>query len=136
MKKYMGIIVVLCLGGCATKKTVTSEGMYTNEKGAVATAKIEWEGDQMTAVELDETTEGTTKKALGDAYDMKQASAIGKNWNEQIAFLESYIVANGIESIRLNEEGKAENEDILSGCTISIDSYLKAVQDAQAKKQP
>ena len=88
----------------------------------------------MTAVELDETTEDTTKKTLGDAYDMKPASAIGKNWNEQIAFLETYIVTNGIDQIRLNEEGKAENEDILTGCTISIDSYLKAVQDAQAKR--
>ncbi len=134
MKKRMWAIGLLCLCACSANNKTTSEGSYTNAKGAVASAKITWEGDQMTAVELDETTEDTTKKTLGDAYDMKPASAIGKNWNEQIAFLETYIVTNGIDQIRLNEEGKAENEDILTGCTISIDSYLKAVQDAQAKR--
>ena len=128
-------MTLLCLCACSTTTKTTSEGSYTNAKGAVATAKLEWENDQMVAVELDETTENTTKKALGEAYDMKQASAINKNWNEQIAFLENYIVANGIDQIQLNEEGKAVNEDILSGCTISIDSYLKAVQDAQAKHE-
>lgn len=135
MKKITWIIFCLCLCGCSAKNITTSEGSYTNAEGAVATAKITWEGDAMTKVELDETIGDTTKKTLGDAYDLRPASAIGKNWNEQIAFLESYIVANGIEQIRLNDAGKAENEDILTGCTISIDSYLKAVQDAQAKRQ-
>ncbi len=135
MKKILWLMTLLCLCACSTTTKTTSEGSYTNAKGAVATAKLEWENDQMVAVELDETTENTTKKALGEAYDMKQASAINKNWNEQIAFLENYIVANGIDQIQLNEEGKAVNEDILSGCTISIDSYLKAVQDAQAKHE-
>ena len=135
MKKILWLMTLLCLCACSTTTKTTSEGSYTNAKGAVATAKLEWENDQMVAVELDETTENTTKKALGEAYDMKQASAINKNWNEQIAFLENYIVANGIDQIQLNEEGKAVNEDILSGCTISIDSYVKPVQDAQAKHE-
>lgn len=136
MKKTIWIILCLCLCGCSMKKTTTTEGSYTNQEGVKTTAKITWEGDTMSKVELDETTGDTTKKALGDAYDMKPASTINKNWNEQIAFLEAYIVNNGIDQIRLDDAGKAENEDILTGCTISIDSYLKAVLDAQAKQKP
>ena len=64
---------------------------------------------------------------------MRDASPIGKNWDEQIAYLESYIKRNGIENIKLDASGKAVNEDILSGCTIAIDGYIKAIEDAKNK---
>ena len=62
---------------------------------------------------------------------MKDASAIGKEWDEQVRFLEKYIEKNGMQNIQMDEEGKAVNEDIRSGCTISIDKFIKAIEDAQ-----
>ena len=133
MKVWIIMLGLLVLMGCSNETIVESEGTYTSAKGEVTSAKITLDGDQIKTLELDETTNGTSKKSLGSDYDMTQASAIGKNWNEQIAFLENYIVKNGLDQIELNEEGKAENEDIRVGCTISIEAYLKAIQDAKAK---
>ena len=36
-----------------------------------------------------------------------------------------------MQNIQMDEEGKAVNEDIRSGCTISIDKFIKAIEDAQ-----
>ena len=66
-------------------------------------------------------------------FRSREASAIGKNWDEQVAFLENYIKRNGIEKIQLDASGKAMNEDILTGCTISIDGYIKAIENAKSK---
>ncbi len=137
MKKAMLmclLLVVLC--GCSNDDTtVESEGAYQNSKGETSTAKVTFVNGKIKSVSLDETTGNTTKKALKDSYNMREASAIGKNWDEQIAFLENYIKQNGIDQIQLDDSGKARNEDILTGCTISIDGYIKAIQDAQKKVQ-
>lgn len=92
------------------------------------------EGDKVTAVSIDEVDEeGLSKKDLGDDYGMKKASTVEKEWYEQVEFLENYILENGVDSIKLNDEGKAENEDLKSGCTISIKNMVDAVKEAEAK---
>ena len=49
----------------------------------------------------------TTKKSLGDAYNMKPASEAGKEWYEQVNLLEAKVVENqNITFISLNEDGK------------------------------
>lgn len=133
MKKLMFLCLFIALCGCGKENKAESKGTYKNAKGETSSAKVTFTDDKITKVELDETTGDTTKKTLGDKYDMREASAIGKNWDEQIAYLESYIKRNGIEDIKLDESGKAINEDILSGCTISIDGYIKAIEDAKNK---
>lgn len=134
MKKLMLVCLLAVLCGCSKTEQTESVGTYKNAKGETSSAKVTFEDDKIIKVELDETTGDTTKKALKDQYDMREASAIGKNWDEQIAFLESYIKRNGIEDIKLDDSGKATNEDILTGCTISIDGYIKAIEDAKKKK--
>ncbi|MCI8850227.1 MAG: FMN-binding protein [Erysipelotrichaceae bacterium] len=133
MKKLMLICLLMVLCGCGKEDKMESEGTYKNAKGETSMAKVTFSDNKITKVELDETTGDTTKKKLGDKYDMRDASPIGKNWDEQIAYLESYIKRNGIENIKLDASGKAVNEDILSGCTIAIDGYIKAIEDAKNK---
>lgn len=133
MKKLMLMCLLIALCGCGKAEEMESEGTYKNAKGETSSAKVTFTDDKITKVVLDETTGDTTKKALKDHYDMREASAIGKNWDEQIAYLESYIKRNGIEDIKLDASGKAINEDILAGCTISIDGYIKAIEDAKNK---
>lgn len=131
---YIIALCVLMLGGCG-KKAEIKEGSatYTNDKGEVTYAKVKLKDGRLSEVEIDETANGKekTKKELGNAYEMKQASKIGKEWYQQIDFLENYIVKNGVDTIKLNSEGKAENNDVTTGCTIRIDGFLKAVKDAE-----
>lgn len=135
MKKIGLFALLLCLCGCGSSQKKEAEGTYTNTKGETTTALVKWDGDKIKEVEIDETTGDTTKKKEGENYNMIVASSIGKEWNEQVAFLENYIKSNGTEKIELNDEGKATNEDIMTGCTISIDGFLKAIDDAKAKAE-
>ena len=132
MKKVICLtLCALMFAGCSSNsKADIKEGKatYTNDKGEVTTAKVKLKNG-----DLDETAQGKdkSKKALGNDYQMKQASKIGKEWYEQIDFLEKYIEKKGVDSIKLNKEGKAENNDVTSGCTIRIDGFLKAVKEAE-----
>ena len=136
MKKeaYIICLSALLLGGCTSKAEIKEgKATYTNDKGEVTTANVKLKDGRLNEVEIDETANGKdkTKKELGNAYEMKQASKIGKEWYQQIEFLENYIVRNGVEDIKVNSEGKAESNDVTSGCTIRIDGFLKAVKEAE-----
>lgn len=130
MKKIIVVALLCVLCACSSSQKREASGTYQNEKGETTSAKLILDQENIIDVELDETTGDTTKKTLGDEYHMKEASSIGKEWKDQVQFLETYIKQNGIQNIKLNEEGKAENEDILTGCTISIDGFLKAIENA------
>lgn len=135
MKKLLCIAAAaLLLAGCGSStKTTTGEGTSTNDKGLVTTAKVTMEGDKIKTVEIDETfdKEGTTtKKAKGADYNMKGQSPIGKEWNEQIEALEKFIADKGIDAVKLDKDGYAENEDVKSSCTINIAGYVEAVNNA------
>lgn len=130
-KLIMFMISALLLFGCSGN-SVEKEGTgsYTNENDEVATAKVKLKNDNLVEVSIDETAKGKdkTKKELGEDYGMKQASAIHKEWSEQIAYLEKYIAKNGIDAIKVGSDGKAENADVRTGCTIRVDNYIKAIE--------
>lgn len=133
MMKKTGLALLCCLlCGCSTQSKKV-QGTYQNNKGETTSAELVLEEDKIIELKLDETSGDTTKRTLGDDYHMKDASTIGKEWYEQVSFLESYIKKNGVEGIKLDEEGKGENEDLRTGCTISIDGFLKAIADAKNK---
>lgn len=139
-------LVASCLTGCSTK-TGYKEGTYNGtaidtyggqENEATARVVIDADG-KIESVYLDTTytTDDnvvTTKKTLGDDYNMKtyNPSAVGE-WYEQAEALEQAIVENqGVDFLDLNDEGKT---DAVSGCTIAINALVEAVNDAleQAK---
>ena len=123
------------LFGCGSKEEKEMEGVgtNTNDSGETTTAKVTFKGNKIDEVDIDETAKGkdTTKKELKDAYNMKQASPIKKEWYQQVEFFEDYVEKNGIDKIKLNADGKAENDDVKSGCTISVDGFIKAIEAAK-----
>lgn len=135
MKKLwlcLGMSILLC--GCGGKAVIKEgTGTYTNDNGEKTTAKVKFKDDKISEVDIDETAKGKdkTKKQLGAEYNMKQASPIKKEWNEQIAYFEKYVEKHGIDKIKLKKDGKAENNDVRSGCTISVDGFIKAIKDAK-----
>ena len=147
--KKLGLFVLLmgmCLVvGCSNSKY--QEGVYSGSANdnyggqeTVATADvIVDEKGKIISVYLDTTYTtkdglSTTKKALKDAYGMKNASAAigniegGAEWYEQVQALEQAVIKHqGIDFISLDEDGKT---DAVSGCTIKIDALYKALQNA------
>lgn len=74
-----------------------------------------------------------TKKELGPDYNMKPASGIDKEWDEQIEFLEEYFVgmtADEVMGIEVDEDTYPTDADVLTGATIKISSYQNAVANA------
>ena len=76
----------------------------------------------------------TTKKALGDGYEMVKYSNATLEWDDQVSNLEKKIIEEqGLDWLQLNADSKT---DSVSGVTIKIDALYQAVSDAiqQAKK--
>ena len=129
------------LMGCSsgTDDTSKDDGAVSNtayvetEDGEIKATVTKKDG-KVTAVEIDETTsDGDSKKELGSDYGLKDKSGIGKEWDEQIQFLENYLVEHGIDSVKLNSDGYAEEEDVKTGCTINLKQIMEAVDAADAK---
>jgi len=71
-----------------------------------------------------------TKDELGDAYGMKKASSLGKEWNEQAASFASYITGKTVDEVKgiaVNDKGGATSADITSSVTIGVADFIKLV---------
>lgn len=74
-----------------------------------------------------------TKRQLGDDYGMRSASGIGKEWFEQAAGMEDYLVgktAGEVTGIAVDGDGKPTDPDLLASVTISVDGYQTATVKA------
>ena len=77
--------------------------------------------------------ETPTKKEKKDAYGMKKASEIGKEWYEQIEALEEALIGKTLEEVNnfeLTETGHAADADLVSSVSISINGFLEVVAKA------
>lgn len=151
MKKLLcllALISVVCVVGCekVEEKGAYKEGTYfgynveeSHGEKYVSTAVIYvGENGKIENVFIDSTYTkdgvNTTKKVLGDDYGMKSTSANmgniegGAEWYEQIKVLEGKVVAEqGIDWLVLNDSNKT---DAVSGVTITVDGYQKALANA------
>lgn len=75
-----------------------------------------------------------TKNELGDAYGMKKASKIGKEWNEQAAAFAKYAAGKSIDEIKgiAVDEGVATAADLTSSVTIHIGDFQTIIEKASA----
>lgn len=139
MKKLAGLVLMAllltaCGGGSDTEKTGKAES-EKDKDGNYATAEVTLKGDSVSAIKLDEVKGGKSKTELGADYAMKDASKIKKEWNEQVKFLEDYIVKNGIDKVELTEKGTPKNDDVLAGCTINIKTMMDTATAAKDKAE-
>ena len=91
---------------------------------------------------IDQVTEQegrlVSKNQLGEAYGMKQASPIGKEWNEQAAGFAAYVkgmTAEQVKGIALDENGKATEPGLLSSATIDLREFVRGVEEAARQAQ-
>lgn len=115
--------------------TIDKEGKILEAKIDTAQSKFKFNKEGK-FFEHPEEAKFKTKKELGDEYGMKKASGIGKEWNEQIEFLESKLVGKTLEDVKniklVEKDGKKvfEDADLISGATVGVEDYLKAVVKA------
>ena len=80
-----------------------------------------------------ETGDVLSKNELGDAYGMRVASPIGKEWNEQAAHIAAYAVGKTVEELKTNaidETGAVKDADLASGATVYMGSFIWAIEAA------
>lgn len=73
-----------------------------------------------------------TKNELGDAYGMKKASAIGKEWNEQANSFAEYVVGKTVAEVKgiALEEGRPAGDDLKSSVTVHVTDFLTILDKA------
>ena len=74
-----------------------------------------------------------SKNQLGEAYGMKQASGIGKEWNEQAAAFAAYCVGKTVDEVQgiaVTEDGHAGDADLAASVTISIGIFQSLIAKA------
>lgn len=106
----------------------------------IDTAQTKVPYDKTGKVTVDKTAPGKTKKELGDAYGMAKASSIGKEWYQQIAELEKWMVgktADQIKSMKTKARDASHPSipdvpELTSSVTINVSDYLAAVAEAYA----
>lgn len=80
-----------------------------------------------------------SKALLGEAYGMKKASGIGREWNEQASAFADYVTgktAEEIQGIAVNEKGAPAGDDLSASVTISIGGFQRAIEKAAANAAP
>jgi len=97
----------------------------------IDTAQTRINFDTTGKITSDLTEEQKTKAELGYDYGMKKAGS-AREWFEQIAELEKWMVGKTVDKITAIKEA-SEDEDLKSKVTISISSYQAAVAEAVAK---
>jgi NifU-like protein involved in Fe-S cluster formation len=111
-------------------------GKVLNVKFDTAQVKINF--DDKGNLVTDTSVVQLTKKELGDQYNMKSASGIGKEWYEQIAALENWMKGKTADEVMAmkTKEGAAghpavpDEADLTSSVTISVDVFLNAFDKA------
>jgi len=71
-----------------------------------------------------------TKTELGEAYGMKKASPIGKEYDEQLAGLEQWLIGKTAAEFKAAYEGK--DETLLAVATVTLTDMVSAVEKAVA----
>lgn len=111
---------------------VDSKGVITNCKIDVVQTKINF--NSAGEITTDIAKEFDSKQVLGDAYDMKKASSIGKEWFEQSKGFSDYIAGKTISEVTgiAVDGGYPTDADLTSSVTISIADMQTAVERAGA----
>lgn len=121
-------------GGTAQSDT-TVAGVAFDEEGKIVKVLIDTAQSKVAVNEgtVEAPEEFKSKKELGPDYNMKPASGIDKEWDEQITFLEDYFVGMTVEEVlnmAVDEGSYPTDADVTTGATMAISSYQQAIANA------
>ncbi len=90
------------------------------------------------AVTSDLTVAPQTKQELKEAYDMKKASGIGKEWYEQANAFAVYATGKtvaDVKGIAVTEDGKASGADLTASVTVHVTPFISNIEKAATNAQ-
>jgi len=101
-----------------------------------AQTKVQYSKDGK--VTSDKTVPGKTKKELGDAYGMGNASTIKKEWYQQVAELEKWMAGKTVDQIKAMKTKQRDAAhpavpdvpELTSLVTITVQDYIAAVEES------
>ncbi len=111
--------------------TVDKDGKIVKCEIDVAQTKINFSAEGKITTPLD--GEFKTKQELGEAYGMKKASGIKKEWNEQADAFAAYVAGKTLEQVKgiaINAEGVPTGSDLTSSVTVHITDLTAAIEKA------
>jgi len=108
--------------------TVDAEGKITAADLDVLQAKVAFNAQGKLTSDL--TALALTKTEIADNYGMKKISPIGKEYYEQLAGLEEWLIGKTAAEFKAAVEGK--DETLLAVCTVSMTDMVTAVEKAVA----
>lgn len=114
-----------------TASTFSADGKITSSVIDATQNKVNF--DKTGKITSDLKAEQKTKDELGDAYGMKKASKIGKEWNEEAAAFAKYVVGKTVAEVKgiaINSEGESTDKDLTASVTISIADFMKILDKA------
>ena len=117
-----------------TAVTVDDNGVITQCVIDVIQGKVKF--DETGKVTSDKAAEVQSKQELGDGYNMRGASSIKAEWNEQANAFAAWCVGKTVEQLQaaeINENNQVV--DIVASCTLKVDEFLPSVLDAVAKAE-
>ena len=127
----------------STIAVVTFDATGKITKCTLDAAQTQIQFDATGKITTDLATIPQTKDELGDAYGMKKASSIGKEWNEQAAAFAMWCVgktADQVKGMQLkdtdSEKGVPNEADLTASVTVSVGDFIAAIQKASANAQP
>jgi len=104
----------------------------------IDTAQTKVNFDKDLNVTSDLSAVNKSKTELGDGYGMRKASSIKKEWNEQIAELEKWMVGKTIAEIKslkvkqrdASHPAVPDVPELTSTVTVTVGDYIAAVEEA------
>lgn len=125
----------------AAQADITLVAVSVDESGVITDCVIDMIQSKITfsaegKITRDIATVFPSKNELGDAYGMRAASSIGREWNEQLAAFCEYVTGKTVEEIKgiaVSESGKAADADLSASVTLAVADYIDAVVKAAEK---
>ena len=108
--------------------TLAADGTITDIDLDCVQTKINFNASGELTTE--EGTTWTTKTDLDDDYNMRPASPIGAEWDEQVIALQNYCIGKTpaeIQGIALDDAGKATDADLIAGITMPLGDFIAGV---------
>lgn len=105
---------------------------------AIDTAQTKVNFDKDLKVTSDLTAQNKTKVELGDGYGMRKASSVKKEWHEQIAEFEKWMVGKTVAEIKglkvkqrdASHPAVPDVPELTSTVTVTVGDYIAAVEEA------
>lgn len=126
--------------GNAQSDTVMA-AVTIDDKGVILavdidTAQVKIPFDAAGKITADKAAALKTKDELGKDYGMNKVSTIGKDWHEQIAELEKWMVGKTLDQVKAIKVKEADGKklvdeaDLKTKVTVGVEDYIAVVEEA------